>query len=252
MENAHAVIGIDGCPGGWVCARWDGGTGLVLERHPRLIDVFAGPMPWAQAAIDIPIGLPERVGPGGRAPEPLVRPLLGMRQSSVFSVPSRAAVEAGCDGSIPIHARYEAACRVARETSMPPRAVSKQAYHIFPKILEADSLVRSRPELRLAECHPEVSFWAMNGGAALALPKKVKSAPSADGLALRIALLAAQGMPVGPLTRDHARRLGAGLDGLVDACACAWTARRIVQGMALAFPDPPQADAHGVPVAIRA
>ena len=40
----------------------------------------------------MPIGLPDRVGPGGRGPERAVRPLLGERQSSVFSVPSRAAV----------------------------------------------------------------------------------------------------------------------------------------------------------------
>ncbi len=250
MDATHAVLGLDGCPGGWVCARWDSSTGLLLERHARLADVFATPS--LQAAIDMPLGLPDHAGPGGRAPEPLVRPLLGMRQSSVFSVPSRAAVEAGCDAAIPVEERYAAACRVARETSLPPRAVSKQAFHIFPKMLEADALMRSRPGLRLAECHPEVSFWVMNGRQPLALPKKVKSVPFAAGLELRIALLAAQGVPVAQLTRPDARALGAGLDDLVDACACAWTASRIAKGTALAFPDPPHADRHGVPVAIWA
>ncbi|WP_341989224.1 DUF429 domain-containing protein [Azorhizobium sp. AG788] len=252
MDLVREVIGLDGCPGGWVGARWDGGSGLVLERYGNLTAVFAGPTAWLQAAVDMPIGLPEMAGPRGRAPERLVRPLLGMRQSSVFSVPSRAAVEAGGDADGDDATRYQAACRIARATSEPPRAISKQAFNIFPKILEADALLRSRPGLPLAECHPEVSFWAMNGRKPLALPKKVKSTPSPEGMALRIALLAAQGMPVASLTPAQARRLRVGLDDLVDACACAWTALRIARGTAEAFPDPPETDKHGLPVAIWA
>lgn len=250
MDVARTVIGLDGCPGGWVAAQWDGGAGLVLRRWARLGDAFA--TPWLQAAIDMPIGLPDLAGPGGRAPEPLVRPPLGMRQSSVFSVPSRAAVEAGCDPAIPVDVRYALACRIARETSNPPRAVSKQAFHIFPKMVEMDQLMRTRTDLRLAECHPEVSFWAMNGCQPLALPKKIKSMPSAAGLNLRIALLAAHDVPIADLTRAQAWALGAGLDDLVDACACAWTAWRIAEGRALAFPNPPHADRYGLPVAIWA
>lgn len=252
MDATHTVLGLDGCPGGWVCARWDGSADLVLERYGDLASVFAGPRPWFQAAIDIPIGLPEVAGPRGRAPERLVRPLLGMRQSSVFSVPSRAAVEAGVLADGDDVARYQAACRIARATSQPPRAISKQAFYIFPKILEADALLRSRPDLPLAECHPEVSFWAMNGRRPLELPKKVKSSPYAEGLALRITLLAAQGVPVASLTPAQARTLRVGLDDLVDACACAWTAWRIAKGTAEAFPHPPEADSYGLPMAIWA
>lgn len=252
MDPVRDVIGLDGCPGGWVGARWDGGSALVLERYVDLAAVFAGPRSWLQAAVDTPIGLPDVAGPRGRAPERLVRPLLGMRQSSVFSVPSRAAVVAGGSADGDDAMRYQAACRIARATSEPSRAISKQAFNIFPKILEADALLRSRPGLPLAECHPEVSFWAMNGRRPLDLPKKVKSTPSAAGLALRIALLAAQGVPVASLTPVRARTLRVGLDDLVDACACAWTARRIAQGTAEAFPDPPEIDSYGLPVAIWA
>jgi predicted RNase H-like nuclease len=46
----------------------------------------------AVIAVDMPIGLPDFTARGGRGPETLVRPLLGERQSSVFSIPSRAAV----------------------------------------------------------------------------------------------------------------------------------------------------------------
>ena len=39
-------------------------------------------------AVDMPIGLPDRIDGPGRPAEQAVRPLLGQRQSSVFSIPS--------------------------------------------------------------------------------------------------------------------------------------------------------------------
>ena len=81
-----------------------------------------------------PIGLPERAGHGGRAAENAVRPLLGARQSSVFSVPARAAID---------ERDYAGACRVALATSEPPRKVSKQLFNIAPKIREVDEALRA-------------------------------------------------------------------------------------------------------------
>ena len=86
----------------------------------------------------MPIGLPPRAGPGGRGPENAVRPLLGQRQSSVFSVPSRGAIAA---------TDYRQACRVALATSDPPRKVSKQLFMIAPKIREVDAVLRAMPKL---------------------------------------------------------------------------------------------------------
>ncbi len=251
--EGRLVAGLDGCRGGWVVALWDGIAPLRLKRIARLAELFEGPDAPQIAAIDIPIGLPDRAGAGGRGAERLVRPLLGARQSSVFSVPSRAAVMAGL-GPDDERTRYLSACAVARATSDPPKAVSKQAFHIFPKIAEADALLRDRPDLilRLLECHPEVAFWAMNGQRALDLPKKVKSRPFPAGLDLRLGLLAASGVPIDKLSAQTALALKAGLDDLVDACACLWTARRALYGKALRFPDPPGRDALGLMVAIHA
>lgn len=254
--SAHpgpGFVGIDGCRGGWICARWDGGSRLELSRLARLEDLLAEP-PFPVVAIDIPIGLPERVGPGGRVPEGLVRPLLGARQSSVFSVPARAAVMAGLADGEDEGARYRAACAAARATSDPPRAVAKQCFHLFPKIGEVDALLRARPELvgMVHECHPEVAFWAMNGGQPLALPKKVGNRPHPPGLELRRSLLASHGIPVDALVVQCALALKAGLDDLIDACACAWSAERVAYGKALRFPDPPGRDIFGLPVCIMA
>ncbi|MGR7994305.1 DUF429 domain-containing protein [Xanthobacter sp. ZOL 2024] len=256
MMPSRAFIGLDGCRGGWICARWDGADALQLSRIARLEDLLAAGAPAAlpMIAIDMPIGLPETVGPKGRTAERLARPNLGPRQSSVFSVPARAAVEAGVRAGVDEATRYRAACAAARATSNPPRAVAKQCFHIFPKIMEVDALLRSRPELLpfVHECHPEVAFWAMNGCSPVRQAKKVKNRPNPAGLDLRKGLLEAEGLPIDALTAQAALALKAGLDDLIDACACAWTAKRVAYGKALRFPDPPEQDAHGLPVCITA
>lgn len=209
----------------------------------KFADIFAAPEWPRVAAVDIPIGLPAHIGPHGRGPERAVRPLLGERQSSVFAVPSRSAVYAP---------DYGAACRLALETSNPPRKVSKQLFMIAPKIREVDGTLHSAPALigRVFEVHPEVAFWRLNGDRALHEPKKVKGRPFGPGLALRRALLAEHGFS-GAVTEQPAPA-GAAADDLLDALACAAIARRILAGRATPFPDPPLRDGFGLPVAIWA
>jgi predicted RNase H-like nuclease len=169
--------------------------------------------------------------------------LLGERQSSVFSVPSRAAV----------YARdYREACGIALTTSEPPRKVSKQLFNIAPKIREVDECLRAAPAVvaRVFEVHPEVAFWRLNGDRALSEPKKVKSRPNEPGLALRRRLLVDAGLPLNAVNASPPH--GAGLDDLLDALACAAIARRIYAGLARPFPDPPPRDAFGLPMAIWA
>jgi predicted RNase H-like nuclease len=187
--------------------------------------------------------LPERVGYGGRAAENAVRPLLGARQSSVFSVPSRTALEA---------ADYRAACGIALATSDPPRAVSKQLYMIAPKIREVDTCLRADPAAAACvfEVHPELAFWRLNGGVALDEPKKVKGRCYEPGLALRRRLLIEAGLPPA-VVKDTPPR-GAGPDDLLDALACVAIARRVHAGVARPFPDPPERDAFGLRMAIWA
>lgn len=238
------VAGVDGCPAGWVAAFLAEDLSVfTLRVVPRLAAVVDAAEAPAVIAVDMPIGLPDRVGPGGRAPERLVRPLLGARQSSVFSVPARAAVEAS---------DYPAACAAALATSEPPRKVAKQCFHLFPKMLEVDALLRARPELigRVYESHPELAFWRLNQESALPLPKKVKSRPNPPGLDYRRDLLRGAGLPPGLVEAPVPR--GAGPDDVLDACAVAVTALRILRGQARSFPAPPERDEKGLPIAIWA
>ena len=211
------LAGVDGCPAGWIVAFVrPQGSEARLRIVPRFADVLAAPEAPAIIAVDMPIGLPERTGLGGRAAENAVRPLLGARQSSVFSVPARAAIYAH---------DYADACARALQTSDPPRKVSKQLFNIAPRIREIDTLLRehSAAAARVFEVHPEVAFWRLNGGQPLSEPKKVKSRPYEPGLALRRRLLIAAGLPA--RCRERTPPKGAGPDDLLDALACAAVAR---------------------------
>jgi predicted RNase H-like nuclease len=245
MSEPEWVAGADGCPAGWLvvlsdvrglaepCARIVGGFGAILElpEAPRII------------AIDMPIGLPERVTIGGREPDIKARAVLGKRQSSVFAMPSRAAVMAE---------DYAAACEMALKTSDPPRKIAKQAYQLFARIREIDAAMTPELQERVYECHPEVAFWAMNGRQPLGEPKKVRSRPHVLGLGLRRTLLSGAGFPEAFLTGTAFRASAAGPDDFLDACACAWTAGRILAGTAITFPDAPPRDARGLRQEIKA
>lgn len=244
--TAPTIAGADGCRVGWVVAfaRLDRPHEPPTVRIlPDLAAILDAPEAPSVVAIDMPIGLPERIVGPGRAAEQAVRPLLGGRQSSVFSIPSRAAVEAQS---------YAECCRIAQETSTPPRKVSKQGFMLFPKIREIDAVLRARPDAaaRVYEVHPEVAFWRMNGERALETPKKAKSRPNPQGLAERRALLVAAGLPADCVEAPPPR--GAGVDDYLDALAGLVVARRLADGTARAFPDPPDRDAFGLPVAIWA
>ena len=238
------LAGADGCKAGWVVAfAHPDGDDLRVRVIPRFGDIAAQPEQPVRIAVDMPIGLPGRIGPHGRGPEQAVRPLLGERQSSVFAVPSRNAVYAG---------NYADACRIAAATSDPPKKVSKQLFMIAPKIREVDVCLLATPGLaaRVHEVHPEVAFWRLNGGRPLAEPKKVKGRPYGPGLALRRALLAADGFPAAAAERVPPN--GATEDDLLDALACLAIARRVHMGNAEPFPNPPLRDDFGLPVAIWA
>lgn len=246
MTPARWVAGVDACRAGWIaCFLSEDLSALRLRLAGSVAEVADAPEAPAAISVDMPIGLPERIEGSGRACEMAVRPLLGERQSSVFSTPSRRAV---------MEADYRKACDAALATSRPPRKVSKQGFMLFPRMRELDALMIARPELRsrIFETHPEVSFFHLNGKSPAALPKKVKSRPNPAGLKERTALLLEAGLPEGfaPLVEDPPR--GAGGDDVLDAVACAWSARRILNGEAAVYPDPPPHDAHGIEMAIRA
>jgi predicted RNase H-like nuclease len=241
MAEAPSVAGVDGCPAGWavVFLRLDGDPAPEFAVFPDFAALLADARQPGVIAVDMPIGLPERIGPGGRGPERLVRPLLGERQSSVFSVPSRAAV---------MENDYGRACAVALATSEPPKKVSKQCFHLFPRIREIDRLMTPALEGRVYEAHPELAFWRINDQRPVPVAKKVKGRANPPGIAFRTELLAAHGYRRAFL--DQLLPRGVGRDDFLDAAVLGLAARRIAGGEGRSFPGAPDRDGKGLRIAI--
>ena len=243
LPGERVLAGVDGCRAGWIAVSSHPDEARPrIGIHPRFADLVAALGPSAMIAVDMPIGLPDRVTGPGRGPEQAVRPFLGARQSSVFSIPARAAVEAGS---------YGEACALALENSDPPRKVSKQAFFLFGKILEIDRLLQADIGLRerIIECHPEFAFCRLNTMSAMATPKKIRGAVNPEGIEERIGLLSSHGIDRG-LFADGPPR-GAAMDDLVDAAVNMVIAGRHVKGLTVPYPAHPAHDRHGIRIAIH-
>jgi predicted RNase H-like nuclease len=238
------VCGIDGCKAGWIAVSHPLGdlTAAKLAVFKNFSEICAHLPRGTTIGVDMPVGLPDHVEMGGRAPDRAARLVLGPRRSSVFSVPSRAAVYAFADG-------YLQTCAVARSTSSPSWAPSKQAFWLFPRIQQVDLALRADGNLaaRVFEIHPEVAFRMMQGSP-LQEPKKKNGRCHADGMKLRQQLLRDQGFPDALV--DQVPPRGAAIDDLLDACAVAWSVTRIKNQQAVVFPQKPSHDSAGLKVAI--
>jgi predicted RNase H-like nuclease len=227
VSGTPAVLGVDGCRGGWVGALLvDDRVELLVEtRVAALVD--ACPTRPVVVGVDIPIGLPDD---GGRLADAAARRYLPPgRTASVFPTPARAAVAA---------ATWQEANAANRAAT--GKGLSHQAFHLCARIAEVDTWVREGPPAVVLEVHPEVSFTAMGADT-----RPSKKTP--DGRRERLDALRSAGIaPPEPLrSRAYA------VDDVLDACAVAWTARRHARAESRALPDPPQVFSDGLPAAIH-
>jgi predicted RNase H-like nuclease len=243
------VAGVDGCRSGWIVVfRSVAGQSHKVRIVSALGDVFLAEEQPKLAAIDIPIGLLSISQTGGRAADRECRKVLGRyRQSSIFPPPSRATLQART---------FVEACELERANSNPPKKVSQQTFNILKKIREADAVALQFRSV-VYECHPEVSFWAMNNHLPMRLPKKRSRNRDAGntpdgGLAERKELLIRNRYTEAFLTTRVGSTKECSLDDLIDACAAAWTAERILKREALRFPSVPDLDDTGWDMAIWA
>ena len=146
-----AVLGVDGCRGGWVAASDRG-----ARVYPTFGEILAERC--GLVLIDVPIGL---LPAGPRQCDLQARALIGARRSSVFPAPWRRLLRAR---------RYGGQCSV-------------QLWNILHKIREVDEGMTPGLQRRVREAHPEVSFALLNG-APLRFAKK-----TSEGEAERRALL---------------------------------------------------------------
>jgi predicted RNase H-like nuclease len=198
------AIGLDGFSRGWVAVVLDGDE-QDISFHPHIAGALSGR--FDRAGIDIPIGMTED---GERICDSLAREKLRPHGSRVFAGARRWLWQEFGD---PDRANEEALRRGQKR-------ISRQLWHIGPKIMEVDAFLCARPLIDVREVHPELVFLRLNGNEPLP-PKK-----SEEGDALRRRLLKRAGFREieGWLTR---LRIGAGAkrDDILDACAVAIAAR---------------------------
>ncbi|HEU5241268.1 MAG TPA: DUF429 domain-containing protein [Ornithinibacter sp.] len=229
LEVTVPVLGVDGCPGGWVGALLVPGAPrprvVVAPRIAELVETVRAEVDVAVVGIDIPIGLPDSTI---RQADVLARRALPGRASSVFTTLTRPAYLAG--------SRVEAD---AVNRGLSGQGVGAQAFALRDRILEVDEWLRARPTVEVVEVHPEVSFTTMAGAA---LPGK----RTPQGQAARLEALAAAGIARPSVLRGS----GYAADDVLDACAVAWSAHRRAVGDARTLPDPPEVFSDGIRAAI--
>ena len=219
-----AVLGIDGCPGGWVGALVDHGE--VSWHSGGFAELVA--LDASVVAVDIPIGLP--TGAARRAADVEARAVLGRARSSVFFAPPRVVLEAGDQPD---------ATRLSRGAGS--TGVSIQMFHVLGKVAEVDAVLRSdaRAAARVVEVHPEVSFRRLAQSDVLP-PKRLAAGREVRLQVLRTWL---------PSLALPARLPGrARPDDCLDALVCAWTASRWEHGTAQVLGG--ELDGVGMPMRI--
>ncbi|WFU14955.1 DUF429 domain-containing protein [Bradyrhizobium sp. CB3481] len=218
------ALGLDGFSRGWVAVLLDGD----LHEIRFCCDIAdALSVGFDRAAIDIPIGMTDD---GERACDLLARERLRPHSSRVFTGARR---WLWTDFSDPDRANRGALQRGQKR-------VSRQLWHLGPKIMEVDTFVQANRAHDIREAHPELVFLRLNDNKPLP-PKK-----SVEGDSLRRKLLKRSGF------RDidrwlTATRIGSGAkrDDVLDACAMAIAAREPAGSVGSPLPD-----AHGLPMRI--
>jgi len=240
------VAGVDGCRAGWIAAMLNLESGEWCFHYAASLAAIAdAPQRSKVIAIDMPMGFLERAEPGGRACEREARRLLKGKTSSVFAVPVRAVLAS------PTYLHALAANRASSDHGL---GLSKQAWHLVPKMCELDALLESRAALRkrVFEAHPELAFARLNEGAPVLASKKTE-----EGRRQRLALLAAAGFKQADSrwaehrTAHKLRRADVADDDAYDALAVCVTARRIARHDAIVLPSKPGRDSRGIEMAVR-
>jgi predicted RNase H-like nuclease len=225
-SDGPVALGLDGCRTGWVAAVAYGSAGKPTRTALRHFSDIDELLAWRArqdsepiVAVDVPMGLPDRVGL--RPCDAEARTRLGRRWMCVFEPPDRELYGHDFESG-----RAIVWARRASDPEAVSHVLTQQGIQIMSKIEQVDRVLLADPrrEEWLIEVHPEVSFGELAGEA---LPPK----KSAAGKKARLALL-------GECFPDIDARLDAvpwlrtevAYDDLLDAYISLWSALRFARG----------------------
>jgi predicted RNase H-like nuclease len=220
------ALGLDGFSKGWVAVSLDGDLHEISFCRDIADALSTG---FDRAAIDIPIGMTDD---GERACDLLARERLRPHSSRVFTGARR---WLWSEFSDPDAANRDALRRGQKR-------VSRQLWHLGPKIIEVDTFVRANVSRDIREAHPELVFLRLNAG------RPLPSKKSEAGINLRRRLLKREGIRhIDKWLTGERIGSGAKRDDVLDACAVAIAARDV----AGCLPEgvPPR-DAYGLAMQI--
>ncbi len=229
------MLGVDGCPAGWIAISLDLAGGATRSHFfSDIRSLLDGPGRGAAAVlIDMAIGLPEM---GRRTCETMARTLIGPRRSSVFAAPRRPMLD---------FQTYAEANAWGK--SFGPDGgggLAKQSWMLRRKIIEVDNAVTPPDQEFIGEGHPEVAFTRLAGEPCS------NSKRTLEGLAQRRALLEAGGIReidhmLFDLRAILPRRSQFSDHDVLDAAALALSAAARTRGEALRLTDGAR-DARGL------
>ncbi|SFK99425.1 DUF429 domain-containing protein [Geodermatophilus ruber] len=222
-----AVLGVDGWRGAWV--------GAVLEGRSVTLSVLADAaavraVPGIEVVgIDMPIGLSDD---GVRACDVAARGALRGRGAagSVFPAPVRAVLAAR---------DYAHARELSRAATAGARAPSAQTWQLVAAVRDLDDALGDPPDPRVVEVHPELAFRALDDG--VRDPKGTARGTVQRLRALRAVMDVEDALAAAPS--------GVPVVDALDACAAAWSARRVADGAAECVGDG-ATDVRGRPMRI--
>jgi predicted RNase H-like nuclease len=200
------VVGVDGCPKGWIAIVLEDGAFARAIFSRKLVDLVDAEPDAKVMAIDVPIGSePDRF----RRVDASAWQFVGPRWQNIREVPPLEVMQAP---------RLEEALAICE--ALTKKSFSNHGYALRDKVLEVAAIVK--PDDHIIEAHPEVSFRALQGS-----PLLTKKSTWA-GHTMRRDLLEGAGIVLPSDLADAG--LNAAPSDVLDAAAVAWTANRHATG----------------------
>lgn len=227
--------GVDACKRGWFAVMLREGSNWQVAVFSDIFNLWQQCKDSKLILIDVPIGLRQSAS-DKRDCDNQARKLIGTKRgSSVFPVPCRDAIYADRDEASKINEMIAG------------QKLSRQSLGIISMVRQVDQLLLSdeTARLRIRETHPELCFWALNGGEPMKYSKKKR-----DGFLERMEVL----LSVYPYTKElvyYAERKyprkEVARDDILDALVAAATASKERQGLSF-LPEKATFDSKGLPM----